>query len=43
MTSFRRPLLGFVLPYVNGDVQAAEDVVRPVRADVGSPTAQRVP
>lgn len=28
MTSFRRPLLGFVLPYVNGDVQAAEDVVQ---------------
>jgi len=28
MTSYRRPLLGFVLPYVNGDVQAAEDVVQ---------------
>lgn len=28
MTSFRRPLLGFVLPYVNGDVHAAEDVVQ---------------
>jgi len=26
MTSYRRPLVGFVLPYVNGDVQAAEDV-----------------
>src|SRR5215813_11870081 len=28
MTAYRRPLLGFVLPYVNGDVQAAEDVVQ---------------
>lgn len=28
MTSYRRPLVGFVLPYVNGDVQAAEDVVQ---------------
>jgi RNA polymerase sigma-70 factor, ECF subfamily len=28
MTSYRRPLLGYVLPYVNGDVQAAEDVVQ---------------
>jgi len=26
MTLYRRPLVGFVLPYVNGDVQAAEDV-----------------
>jgi RNA polymerase sigma-70 factor (ECF subfamily) len=28
MRSFRRPLVGFVLPFVNGDVQAAEDVVQ---------------
>jgi RNA polymerase sigma-70 factor, ECF subfamily len=28
MASFRRPLVGFVLPLVNGDVQAAEDVVQ---------------
>src|SRR5215470_1924159 len=28
MTAYRGPLLGFVLPYVNGDVQAAEDVVQ---------------
>ena len=28
MTLYRRPLVGFVLPYVNGDVQAAEDVVQ---------------
>ena len=28
MSSCRRPLLGFVLPFVNGDLQAAEDVVQ---------------
>jgi RNA polymerase sigma-70 factor (ECF subfamily) len=28
MGSYRRPLVGFVLPLVNGDVQAAEDVVQ---------------
>jgi len=28
MTSCRRALLGFVLPYVNGDVEEAEDVVQ---------------
>jgi RNA polymerase sigma-70 factor (ECF subfamily) len=28
MTMYRRPLVGFVLPYVNGDMQAAEDVVQ---------------
>jgi RNA polymerase sigma-70 factor, ECF subfamily len=28
MTSYRLPLVGFVLPLVNGDVQAAEDVVQ---------------
>ena len=28
MTLYRRPLVGFVLSYVNGDVQAAEDVVQ---------------
>ena len=28
MTAYRRPLLGFVLPYVDGDVQAAEDVAQ---------------
>jgi RNA polymerase sigma-70 factor, ECF subfamily len=28
MSSYRLPLVGFVLPFVNGDVQAAEDVVQ---------------
>jgi RNA polymerase sigma-70 factor, ECF subfamily len=28
MSRFRGPLVGFVLPFVNGDVQAAEDVVQ---------------
>src|SRR5499427_10129484 len=28
MRSYRLPLVGFVLPLVNGDVQAAEDVVQ---------------
>jgi RNA polymerase sigma-70 factor, ECF subfamily len=28
MSRFRVPLVGFVLPFVNGDVQAAEDVVQ---------------
>jgi RNA polymerase sigma-70 factor, ECF subfamily len=28
MTSYRLPLVGFVLPLVNGDVQTAEDVVQ---------------
>jgi RNA polymerase sigma-70 factor, ECF subfamily len=28
MRSYNRPLVGFVLPFVNGDVQAAEDVVQ---------------
>jgi RNA polymerase sigma-70 factor, ECF subfamily len=28
MSSLRPPLVGFVLPFVNGDVQAAEDVVQ---------------
>ena len=28
MSSYRLPLVGFVLPLVNGDVQAAEDVVQ---------------
>ena len=28
MRSYRRPLVGFVLPFVNGDLQAAEDVVQ---------------
>jgi RNA polymerase sigma-70 factor (ECF subfamily) len=28
MNQYRRPLVGFVLPIVNGDVQAAEDVVQ---------------
>jgi RNA polymerase sigma-70 factor, ECF subfamily len=28
MNSYRVPLVGFVLPFVNGDVQAAEDVVQ---------------
>ena len=28
MHSYRVPLVGFVLPLVNGDVQAAEDVVQ---------------
>lgn len=28
MSSCRRPLLGFVLPFVDGDLQAAEDVVQ---------------
>jgi RNA polymerase sigma-70 factor, ECF subfamily len=28
MSSFRQPLIGFVLPLVNGDLQAAEDVVQ---------------
>jgi RNA polymerase sigma-70 factor, ECF subfamily len=28
LASYRRPLIGFVLPLVNGDVQAAEDVVQ---------------
>jgi RNA polymerase sigma-70 factor, ECF subfamily len=28
MRSYRVPLVGFVLPFVNGDVQAAEDVVQ---------------
>jgi RNA polymerase sigma-70 factor, ECF subfamily len=28
MTSYRLSLVGFVLPLVNGDVQAAEDVVQ---------------
>ena len=28
MTSYRRPLVGFVLPLVNGDFHAAEDVVQ---------------
>jgi RNA polymerase sigma-70 factor, ECF subfamily len=28
MSRFRLPLVGFVLPFVNGDVQAAEDVVQ---------------
>jgi RNA polymerase sigma-70 factor, ECF subfamily len=28
MSSYRRPLVGFVLPLVDGDVQAAEDVVQ---------------
>ena len=31
MTLYRRPLVGFVLPDVNGDVQAAEDVVQETR------------
>jgi hypothetical protein len=28
MSSYRLPLVGFVLPLVNGDLQAAEDVVQ---------------
>lgn len=28
LSSYRQPLIGFVLPLVNGDVQAAEDVVQ---------------
>ena len=28
MSSYRLPLVGFVLPLVNGDVQVAEDVVQ---------------
>lgn len=28
MSSYRRPLVGFVLPIVDGDLQAAEDVVQ---------------
>jgi RNA polymerase sigma-70 factor (ECF subfamily) len=28
MSSYRRPLVGFVLPFVNGDLHAAEDVVQ---------------
>src|SRR5215472_4135674 len=28
LASYRRPLLGYVLPLVNGDLQAAEDVVQ---------------
>jgi len=28
MARYRRPLVGFVLPLVNGDVHAAEDVVQ---------------
>lgn len=28
MSSYRRPLVGFVLPFVNGDLQAAEDIVQ---------------
>ncbi|HEY2577612.1 MAG TPA: sigma-70 family RNA polymerase sigma factor [Streptosporangiaceae bacterium] len=28
MASYRRPLVGFVLPLVNGDVHAAEDIVQ---------------
>jgi RNA polymerase sigma-70 factor, ECF subfamily len=28
IASYRRPLIGFVLPLVNGDVHAAEDVVQ---------------
>ena len=28
MSSLRSPLVGFVLPFVNGDVHAAEDVVQ---------------
>lgn len=28
MSAYRVPLVGFVLPFVNGDVQAAEDVVQ---------------
>jgi RNA polymerase sigma-70 factor, ECF subfamily len=28
MSSYRTPLVGFVLPLVNGDLQAAEDVVQ---------------
>jgi RNA polymerase sigma-70 factor (ECF subfamily) len=28
MSSYRQPLIGFVLPLVNGDLQAAEDVVQ---------------
>jgi RNA polymerase sigma-70 factor (ECF subfamily) len=28
MSTYRRPLVGFVLPIVNGDLQAAEDVVQ---------------
>lgn len=28
MSSYRRPLVGFVLPFVDGDLQAAEDVVQ---------------
>lgn len=28
MSSYRRPLVGFVLPIVDGDLQAAEDIVQ---------------
>jgi RNA polymerase sigma-70 factor, ECF subfamily len=28
MHQYRRPLVGFVLPFVNGDIHAAEDVVQ---------------
>lgn len=28
LSSYRKPLIGFVLPLVNGDLQAAEDVVQ---------------
>src|SRR3974377_1230802 len=28
LTEYRAPLVGFVLPLVNGDLQAAEDVVQ---------------
>jgi RNA polymerase sigma-70 factor (ECF subfamily) len=28
LSTYRRPLVGFVLPLVNGDLQAAEDVVQ---------------
>jgi len=43
MASYRRPLLGFVLPLVNGDRQAAEDIVQETMLRAWQHSAQLIP
>jgi RNA polymerase sigma-70 factor (ECF subfamily) len=43
MSSYRTPLVGFVLPLVNGDLQAAEDVVQETMLRGWQHTAELTP